>query len=266
MLSFLGVLLAGPLLLPAMVRLIGLLPARTSLPARLARLDAVRNPGRTAATSSALLVGVTLIATMTVGAASMERSVIKTMDSQLPVDLVVDAAGAPLPNGLVADLRGVDGVAAATGLRGTATTVDDTAVHVIGLDPAGAEVVRGDMVAGLRNGVALVPYVVLDELGLRPGDVVELGGLEVAVSEMYGLATRDILVTSADLERIAPSAPLAAVWAQAAAEASPLALVEQSERFVSDVPDAEVSGGLSLRAGYQSIFDVCCWSRSCCSA
>ena len=40
------------------------------------------------------------------------------------------------------------------------------------------------------------------------------------------------------------------------AGASPLALVEISERLVADVADAEVSGGLSERAGYQGIFDV----------
>ena len=111
---------------------------------------------RTAATSSAMLVGVTLIATMTVGAASMERSVIESMDSQLPVDLVIDAAGGALPAGLVDDLRGVDEVAAVTGLHGAASTIDGAPVPLLGLDPAAGErVVRGGMVTGLRDGVAL---------------------------------------------------------------------------------------------------------------
>ena len=256
-LSFLGVLLAGPLLLPAMIRLIGLLPARTSVPARLARLDSVRNPGRTAATSSALLVGVTLIATMTVGAASMERSVVSAMDSQLPVDLVVDAAGAALPGGVVADLAAMGDVVAVTGLRGAASTVDGAPVQLLGVDrAAAAEVVRGDLLAELRDGVALVPWTIADDLGLAEGGSIRIGNRDLVVSVLDGLPTPDVLLTVADLEQVVPDAPLTVVWAHAGPDASPLALVEATEGLVREVEDVEVSGGLAERAGYQGIFEV----------
>ena len=69
--------------------------------------------------------------------------------------------------------------------------------------------VRGDMVAGLREGVALVPATVADELGLHDGDVVGLGGIDLIVSDVLRPADPGLLVTTADLERIEPGAPLA---------------------------------------------------------
>ena len=187
-LTFVAVLIAGPVLLPALVRVIGYVPARLGLPARLARVDAVRNPGRAAATSSALLIGVTLIATMTVGAASMERSVAASLDSELPVDLVVDAAGQPLPAGLVADVGGLDDIASVVGLHGVSLVVDGVEVSVLGVDPAaGASVVRGPMLDDLRDGVVLVPGEVASSLGIDDGDRVAVGGLDLVAAQFYGL-------------------------------------------------------------------------------
>lgn len=255
--SFLGVLLLGPVLMPALVRLVGALPARTGLPARLARLDAVRNPGRTAATCSALLVGVTLISTMTVGSASMEKSVVQAVDHQLPVDLLVAAGGSALPAGAVGSVAEVEGVISVAGLRSASSDADGAPVTLLGVDPdAGRKATHGTMLDELRDGVVLVPYGWVGEREVRDGSTLRVGGIELEAQAYEGLPDDDLLVTNGDLDRIDDAAPLTAVWAAVADGTSPKDVLRATEAAVSDVPGIEVEGGLVQRADYQSIFEV----------
>jgi putative ABC transport system permease protein len=69
-----GMILAGPFWIPRVVRGVAALLARTGPGARVAAANTVRNPRRTAATAGALVIGVTLVATVSTGAASIERS------------------------------------------------------------------------------------------------------------------------------------------------------------------------------------------------
>ncbi|MDX6232028.1 MAG: putative transport system permease protein, partial [Nocardioidaceae bacterium] len=69
MLSFVGVLLLTPVLVPTAIRSVGPLARLAGVPGRLAHANSMRNPRRTAATSTALLIGVTLITSVVVGSA-----------------------------------------------------------------------------------------------------------------------------------------------------------------------------------------------------
>ncbi|ADG75805.1 protein of unknown function DUF214 [Cellulomonas flavigena DSM 20109] len=117
--SFLGVLLAAPLLVPACVRGLGALVAGASAATRLAARNAGRNRRRTTATATALLVGVTLVTTMVVATASVRSSVDAQIDARRPIDLVVttsDPAGLdPATTRAVDDLPEVVGTAEVTG-------------------------------------------------------------------------------------------------------------------------------------------------------
>ena len=55
----------------------------------LARENAIRNPRRTAATASALMVGVALVGFITIFAASAKASISSTLDAQLRTDYIV---------------------------------------------------------------------------------------------------------------------------------------------------------------------------------
>ena len=59
----------------------------------LARENAVRNPRRTAATASALMIGVGLVAFVTVFAASVREAVASSVDTQLTADFAVNGTG-----------------------------------------------------------------------------------------------------------------------------------------------------------------------------
>ncbi|GAB3190042.1 FtsX-like permease family protein [Nesterenkonia suensis] len=91
MLGFLGVLLAARAIVPAVVRGLGLLLVRITggeVP-RLVAQNARQTPGRLTTTTSALLIGVTLVVTMTVGAATAQRSLDEDLADRYPVDAAV---------------------------------------------------------------------------------------------------------------------------------------------------------------------------------
>jgi putative ABC transport system permease protein len=84
-------------------------------PGRLARENAMRNPGRTATTSSALMVGLGLVVFVAVFAAGMKATVSGSFDRLLTSDLVVTSQSMePLPNDAGEALDGVPGLRAVT--------------------------------------------------------------------------------------------------------------------------------------------------------
>ncbi|WP_157984041.1 ABC transporter permease [Nesterenkonia muleiensis] len=90
--GFIGVLVLAKAVMPPLVALLGRALAALGiarLPARLAGQNARQVPGRTTATSAALLVGVTLVVTMTVGAATTQKLMNTELSESHPVDGVV---------------------------------------------------------------------------------------------------------------------------------------------------------------------------------
>jgi putative ABC transport system permease protein len=113
MVFFIGVLVASPMLVDPLARLLGWLPGRIGgVPARLATANARRNPGRTAATMIALTLGVGLITTFSVVTASAKSAAFSQLDQNYPIDYVVSPLqptgardDATLPNAVTSALR-----------------------------------------------------------------------------------------------------------------------------------------------------------------
>ncbi|GGX92391.1 ABC transporter permease [Streptomyces fructofermentans] len=101
---------------------------------RLARQNSVRNPRRTAATASALMIGLTLITGMTVMAGSLQKSIDKMATSALKADYVVSMANM---NSLSPDvgrkLAKVDGVTATSPLRNAPSRIDGRTEFLTGV-------------------------------------------------------------------------------------------------------------------------------------
>jgi putative ABC transport system permease protein len=84
-------------------------------PGRLARENAMRNPGRTATTSSALMVGLGLVVFVAVFAAGMKATVDGSFDRLMTSDLIVTSESMePLPNAADAALASVPGIRGVT--------------------------------------------------------------------------------------------------------------------------------------------------------
>ncbi len=164
---FAGVALFSPTFVPVLAGFTGAAVSWRGVTGRLARENARRQPGRTAVTSAALMVGVALVSLTSVLAAGTKATVNSAVNSAFAGNLVVQPAGssnqgvpAPLAKALTR-LHGVAVVAPVAfseariaGVRGTE--------GVAGLTPALAQLYRVKWVVG--SGATLAH--------LRPGEAI----------------------------------------------------------------------------------------------
>ncbi|MET8813700.1 ABC transporter permease [Streptomyces sp. NPDC004549] len=102
---------------------------------KLARQNSVRNPRRTAATASALMIGLTLITGMTVMAGSLQKSIDKMASDSISADYVVSmSTHGPLSPKVADKVAGVDGVAASSPLRNAPSRIDGKTEYLTGVD------------------------------------------------------------------------------------------------------------------------------------
>jgi putative ABC transport system permease protein len=138
MLTLTGVIILAPLLSRPLVSLAGVVTTRLfGVGGKLAQQNALRNPRRTAATASALMIGLTLITGMTVVGNSGQQAMDKMTANGLKADYQV---GTSTFTGLdielsrkVADIPGVTAIAP---LRGTGVEAGDHFISLNGTDLA----------------------------------------------------------------------------------------------------------------------------------
>ena len=119
-LAFIGITLLAPLLAGPVARLLGALPARFSVPGKLARGNAGRDPRRTASTASALMIGLALVSAVTILTASIQGAVSDALVDQFRADLIVqgDQTGLrDIPSGVVDALRDDPAIAEVSPIR-----------------------------------------------------------------------------------------------------------------------------------------------------
>ncbi|MFC7913385.1 ABC transporter permease [Streptomyces sp. NPDC057386] len=102
---------------------------------RLARQNSVRNPRRTAATASALMIGLALITGMTVMAGSLQKSIDKMASAAIRADYVVSMAnGNMLSPDVERTLRSTDGVTTTSPLRNAPSRIDGQTEYLTGVN------------------------------------------------------------------------------------------------------------------------------------
>jgi putative ABC transport system permease protein len=109
----LAVSLFSPRLVPPLATVAGWpLERARRLIGRLARENAQRNPGRTAVTAAALMIGLALVTFVTVFAAGLKSSVAQVVDENFSGGLVIQNSDgfSPIPNGAAAAASQVPGV------------------------------------------------------------------------------------------------------------------------------------------------------------
>ncbi len=175
-LTFLGVAALSPLLSRPAARVLGA-PLARRLPGRLGRLNAMRNPRRTASTAAALMVGLALVSAVSVLGASAKSSVEVIVQSALGADLVVQPQGngEGLPLDVAGQLAALPEVGHTDELRFDRAKVGDQLTRVTAL-PASAvgrsvllQQVAGD-VGSLAPGRLLVAQDEAAKAGLKVGE------------------------------------------------------------------------------------------------
>jgi len=196
---FLGVAMLGPAIARRFAQVAGWpLPRARGVAGALARENAMRNPRRTSATASALMIGIALVAFITVFGASAKTSVATSIDRAMKTDWIVTTQFgmgglSPSVTQRIAALPETSGV---TPLRYFDAKVGTTTTSAAAVDPARVEQsvrldVRSGRIAELgAHGVA-VRAEVAKKKGLHLGDTVtmffpETGNQSFRVVATYG--------------------------------------------------------------------------------
>ncbi|MEV7996978.1 ABC transporter permease [Streptomyces sp. NPDC086077] len=155
-LSLIGFVVIGPLLAGGVVRVLGAIVLRMFGPVgRMAERNALRNPRRTGATGAALMIGLALVACLSVVGSSMIASATEELDKSVGTDFIVQSdSGQLITPQAVQAVKDADGVARVTEYKWTQAdfrtpdgrTSKDTAITAA--DPTYAQDLRVETVAG----------------------------------------------------------------------------------------------------------------------
>ncbi len=274
LLSFVGVLVGSVLWVPRLLAAGGTLLARRAGPtALLAAANTSRNPRRTAATSAALLIGVTLVSMMSTGAATARSSLDGELDRTYPVDLEVATV-----DGGAATTLGPDRVAAVAALAEveravplardavTITTADDgLSVDVLGVDLAEVPGVVRDraVLAGLGDETVVVPARLAAVVGIEDGtpvtittDAAEASAPEVAVTaRVTDLPGVEALVSAHTMDAITSEPSGAVIWVRLQDTATAGQVADDLQEILAD-RSVRVAGAALERAEIDAMIDA----------
>jgi putative ABC transport system permease protein len=198
-LVFIGVAVLGPVLARPFSRLLGWpLPRIKGTAGTLARENAMRNPKRTSTTAAALMIGVALVAFITILAASTKASISSTLDKSFTGDLVVNTSSVGsggLSPELATQLTALPELDAVTGLRLAPALVNGSAATLTAADPIEMQaivdfgVTEGSL-ADLGTGQIAVVETLAKEKGWHVGDTVqaqfaETGAQPLGIAAIY---------------------------------------------------------------------------------
>lgn len=254
--SFLGVIVLGRGIIPALAGAIGAPLGRASLPGRIAVSNSRRNPGRAAATANALLIGVTLISTLTVGAATSQATIDQTLGDRYPIDASVSPEEG-VDQAQVEAIRAVNGVAGAELVPSAQARLDGNGgdITVLAVGPEAARISRASHSPRAESDDQLLTG---EGMGLSQGQRVTLHYGEASVEltaridEASGLHSA-MAVTPATLARLAPDATSTA-WVRYADDADASAVTRDIGK-VRGLSGA-VTSGAEARAGNQKLIDA----------
>ncbi|WP_316670974.1 FtsX-like permease family protein [uncultured Propionibacterium sp.] len=109
-----GAALCSPVIGRPLIRVLGFLwRLLFREPGKLAGLNSIRQPRRTAATASALMIGLVLVTMLSILSSSASASIRRSVQDDLRGDFIVQPVNRnPLPNGMTDRIAALDGVAA----------------------------------------------------------------------------------------------------------------------------------------------------------
>ncbi|NNJ03473.1 FtsX-like permease family protein [Streptomyces sp. PKU-MA01144] len=182
-LSLVGFIVVGPLLAGGVVRVLGAVLLRVFGPVgKMAERNALRNPRRTGATGAALMIGLALVACLSVVGSSMVASATEELDKSVGADFIVQSAnGGPIVPQAQRALEQSPGIAHVTEYRAVGATVtapDGTSSDdewLVAADPTYAqdlrrETVAGDLAAAYGEDAMSVGETYAEQHGVKVGD------------------------------------------------------------------------------------------------
>jgi putative ABC transport system permease protein len=195
--TFIGVAMLTPMIARPVAAMLGSPIRRTGVPGKLGRENAMRNPRRTAATASSLMIGLGLVVFVAVFGASAKASTTAILERTLKADFILTS---PTFSGFsttaAADMRAVSGVGTVSQMRQGEVHIDGGTSFISGIDPATFEIVSDVGVVdgsvadlGRAGSIAIFEDTAADN-GLGVGDTVTVdwpatGETELEVATIY---------------------------------------------------------------------------------
>ncbi|GAA3721023.1 putative ABC transport system permease protein [Spinactinospora alkalitolerans] len=272
MLCFVGVLIIGPLLVRAVVGLVGRPMRRIGVPSMLAADNARRSPKRAATAMIALTVGATLMTGYSVISASLQTTMNEMLEEQFPVDFALmpqlgeDGGGVPAPVG--EELRESPEIGKVFSSRSTEADVDGEPVRPsaylgadIGTDIS-SDVESGDL-DGLGPGAVTLNASTASRLDVGFGEEITLEGADgeesfeivAVVSDMGSLP--GLTMDESDFAAVFPDADTdERVYVNAAEGVSSGEARDAVDAAIAEYPTVRVDGSAELKQQYTQMLDI----------
>jgi putative ABC transport system permease protein len=259
---FFGVAILSPLVARPLARLIGWPFARAfRVPGNLARENAMRNPRRTASTAAALMIGLALVAFVSIFAASIKASTTRILDDSVSADYILSTETfQPFSTEMATRLAQQPELEAVAGTRFGIWKLDGATKQLQAVDPVAYErVVRTDMTSGsvgaLAGGGLAVKDTVAEANGWAVGETVPMefprsGVQQVPLKAIYednGL-NGDFLLSLRDYQRAYTDQLDSQVYVKAAPGVAPDASRAAVDRVAADFPSVTVRDQAEFKA------------------
>lgn len=215
----------------------------------LAQQNALRQPRRTAATASALMIGLALVSMMSVFGTSASRSIDQLIEDNFDGDYIVSGNfGMPFSPKIADELEGVDGVADLARVRVTGATIEgERRQGLSAVDPQDVQkiteltTVNGSL-QDFRGSAAIVSESKAEELDVGPGSSLRIGfgGKQTRVSVVAVVEDNPVVsgVATTFEAYTAAGGPArdAYVYLNRSPDADPATVRRALEQVVSDTP------------------------------
>ena len=272
LLSLIAAVVAGPLLVRPVIRVLGGAFPRVFGPVgRISQRNALRNPRRTGATASALMIGLALVTGMSIAGASMSRSFDHEIDKSLGADFVVQGANfMPFGQEVTDRVRRVPGTSAVVPLRyapvritlpnGKATKLTGSAIGTRADDVVHLQYAAGDTARALAPGRVSVAEPYAADHRLRIGSrlpalfangrttVLTVGALTTGQGAIGGFDDAALMMGLSTAERYLPDSQDAALYVNAAPGTDSDALRATLEKTLKPYPQVEVRDQADYKA------------------
>jgi len=224
---------------------------------RLARDNTVRNPGRTAATASALMIGLGVVVFVAVFAQGLKSSFVDSFDKVVRADYIVQGKNfMPLPSDTAQRVANAPGADVVAGIDMQQVQVDKKVASVIGIEPYSfARIWRFDWQQGGTDGLlgqlgtsnAVVEEQTASTLGLKKGQkftVLTVDGKKADLT-MIGeyrdaMMLNGIVVSNAGYAAIFPKPQVFMVFVKGSAAGDPAQNLASIKATLAAVPTADV--------------------------
>lgn len=270
--ALLALTLLGPLVARPVARAVGAPIARLpGITGKLARENAMRNPRRTTSTAAALMIGLSLVTSASVLAASTKRLIADAVDHSSRADFYLQPRGQSegVPPDVVRELADQPDVAAVTEVRSGDAVINGAGQTVAAIDPVAAEhlvdldIRAGSLAALARDDRLLVHTAVARQQGWHVGSAVSIafpgrGARPFAIVGTFAdkrLFGSDYVVSLQTYDRHFDIQSNDVVMVRAAPDTDPAALAPVIRRVVKPYPNVQVDDTSSFKRRLSDVVD-----------